>query len=244
MYLSALTANAIKSADKLADTLNNALTGSAKSPQQGNMSNLLSGAEGSAKAESVFKSFELGGKDAASIARLSGSSGDEFSQLKLETGAGQASREGNSSKDASTLYAQTVQTLHSSTGAGPAQETVPVSRLTSMDEVISKAVDAGQKNLVIRIDPPDLGNVQIRLSLDNGVLKAEVRVDSSIVKDAFNLVIPQIKTSLENSGIKVSEFHVDVRDDQNGNGQANNDNNKQKQRQDGEARNAFSGFFA
>jgi len=118
-----------------------------------------------------------------------------------------------------------------------------MSKLTSIDEVISKAVDSGQKNLILRIDPPDLGSLQIRLSFDNGVLKADVRVDSNAVKDTFNLALPQIKTSLENSGIKVSEFHVDVREDQYRNGQESN-NQKQQQRQGRGLKNEFSDFFA
>jgi flagellar hook-length control protein FliK len=70
-----------------------------------------------------------------------------------------------------------------------------------------------------------------------------VRVDSNAIKDAFNLALPQIKTSLENSGIKVSEFHVDVREDQYRNGQQRN-NQDQQQRQDREFKNSFSDFFA
>jgi flagellar hook-length control protein FliK len=238
-YLNALTENAVKPAG-----ISDHVSGQAKSLQQGNLFDAVSESDGSAKANSLLKFVEANGKNTFSSTSLSATSGDEFGQMKIGTGLGQTAGEGNSLKDVSQFYAQSAQGMHTSSGTGPAQETVPVSRLTSVDEIISKAVDTGQKTIVIRIDPPDLGNVQIRLSLDKGVLRADVRVDSNSVKDAFNLAIPQIRTSLENSGIRVSDFHVDVRDEQNGNAQSNNDSNKQKQRQDGEARQAFSGFFA
>jgi flagellar hook-length control protein FliK len=124
------------------------------------------------------------------------------------------------------------------------QETIPSNRISAVDQVISKAINAGQQDIVIRIDPPDLGSIHIRLSLDNGVLKADVRVDSAAVKDSFLAAMPQIKTALENSGVKASVFNVDVRDDQDRSGQSGNNNAKQQQRQDGEAKNAFSDFFA
>src|SRR5208283_1353539 len=100
-----------------------------------------------------------------------------------------------------------------------------------------------QGSLVIRIDPPDLGSMQIKLSLDNGMLKANVSVDSNAVKDSFNLALPQIRTSLENAGIKVSDFQVNVREDQYRNGQERN-NQGQQQRQSRESKNGFSDFFA
>ncbi len=218
----------------------------ANKPQQGTAVNMVLGEGDSTKVETgaELKAFNMGGKDAAVISKASESFDDSFLQLKIETSAGQASADRNSSQDASGFCAQTLQTQPPSNHGGSAsQEVVPVSKLTSVDEVISKAVDAGQKNLIIRIDPPDLGNVQIRLSFDNGVLKADVKVDSTAVKDSFNLALPQIKTSLENSGIKVSEFNVDVREDQYSNGQGSN-NQGQQQRQGRGLKNSFSDFFA
>ena len=200
----------------------------------------------SAKTEAELQSFSQAGKDAASLSKTSGSTGDAISQFEIENSSStsQTSGDKNNSREASGLYAQTIQgQTTSGHEQSPIQETVPVNRLTSLDAVISKAVDSGQKNLVIRIDPPDLGSMHIRLSLDNGVLKADVRVDSSSIKDSFNLALPQIKTSLENAGIKVSEFHVDVREDQYRNGQERN-NQGQQQKQGRGSKNSFSDFFA
>jgi len=241
IFLKPLTENAPNVADVKGEIMKPLIN-----PQQNNATNTVLGVGDSAKVETGadLKAFKLGGKDAASMSKASEAIDDGFSQWKIETSAGQASGDRNSSRDASGLYAQTLQTQPPSIHAGTAsQEVVVVSKLTAVDEVISKAVDAGQKNLIIRIDPPDLGNVQIRLSFDNGVLKADVRVDSSAIKDSFDLALPQIRTSLENSGIKVSEFHVDVREDQYRNGQESN-NQRQQQRQGRGLKNGFSDFFA
>ena len=241
IYLKPLTENSSNIGD-----FKGAIMNAVKKPQQDNAANTLLGAGDFEKIETgaEMKALNLGGKDAATMSKASESFDDGLLQWKIESSASQASGDRNSSRDASGLYAQTLQTQPPSIHAGSAsQEVVSVSKLTSVDEVISKAVDAGQKNLIIRIDPPDLGSVQIKLSFDNGVLKADVRVDSNAVKDSFNLALPQLKTSLENSGIKVSEFHVDVREDQYSNGQGSN-NQGQQQRQGRGLKNGFSDFFA
>lgn len=220
-----------------------------KDLQHGSSSGSVQGTANSAKAEAELQAFNQGGKGAALLSRTSVSSNEALSQFKIDSSAVQnvtpTPDDKSFARDASGLYAQTVQTQPASGhDQSPVQETVPASKLASLDEVISKAVDAGQKNLVIRIDPPDLGSMHIRLSLDNGVLKADVRVDSGSVKDSFNLALPQIKASLENSGIKVSEFHVDVREDQQGDRQERNNQGQQQQRQSREFNKGFFDFFA
>jgi flagellar hook-length control protein FliK len=240
------TANKIdlKLFDKIAANSKDLLLNALKGHSQDSSMNVLPAAD-SVKTEAELQAFGQGGKDAAFLSKTAESADEALSQFKVElnSGSGETGDKSNS-RVSSGLYAQGIQAQTSSVHEqSPIQETVPANRLASLDEVISKALDSGQKNLVIRIDPPDLGSMHIRLSLDNGVLKADVRVDSSSVKDSFNLALPQIKTSLENSGIKISEFHVDVREDQYRNGQERN-NQGQQQRQDKESRNGFSDFFA
>ena len=231
--------------DKISANSRDAFMSALKGFAQGNSSNAIPPTADSAKTEAELQSFSQAGKDAASLSKTSGSTSEAMSQFEMgnSSSTSQTSGDKNNSREASGLYAQTIQGQTSGHEQSSIQETVPVNRLTSMDAVISKAVDSGQKNLVIRIDPPDLGSMHIRLSLDNGVLKADVRVDSGSIRDSFNLALPQIKTSLENAGIKVSEFHVDVREDQYRNGQERN-NQGQQQKQGRGSKNSFSDFFA
>ena len=94
-----------------------------------------------------------------------------------------------------------------------AKEPVHVSRLHELGEPIAKTFGAGDKHLIIKLDPPDLGSIRIKLTMDNGVLKVDFKVESAAVKDMFSTVMPNIKASLEDSGIKLSEFFVDVKED-------------------------------
>ncbi len=232
--------------DKISANSRDAFMSALKGSLQDNSTNAIPPAADSAKTEAELQALSQAGKNSNSLSKTSGSTGEAISQFEIENSPsiGQTSGDKNNSREASGLYAQTIQgQTTSGHEQSPIQETVPVTKLTSLDAVISKAVDSGQKYLVIRIDPPDLGSMHIRLSLDNGVLKADVRVDSSSIKDTFNLALPQIKMSLENAGIKVSDFHVDVRDDQYRNGQERN-NQGQQQKQGRGSKNSFSDFFA
>jgi|GEM_PF-2100215 flagellar hook-length control protein FliK len=240
----------VKSQDKTSSNTIDELFSSEKDSQQSSSPYAAQGTVDSVKAETELKALNEGGKDAVLMSKTAGSSNAPLSQFKIDTSLNQATGQPSAVKEfasaSSGLYAQTMQAQPVlGRDQSPIQETVPANKLTTLDEVISKAMDTGQRNLVIRIDPPDLGSMHIRLSLDNGVLKANVSVDSNSVKDSFNLVMPQIRTSLENSGIKVSEFHVDVREDQYRNGQERNNQGQQQQRQEGrESQNGFSDFFA
>jgi hypothetical protein len=122
-------------------------------------------------------------------------------------------------------------------------EPIHASRLYELGEVMEKTVKAGDKHLLIKIEPPDLGSIQIKLRMDNGMLRADLKVDSPLVKDMFSMAIPQIKTSLEDSGIKVSDFFVDVKEDYYSDGRRQQGDashqNKQNKRQEN-----FFDYFA
>ena len=91
---------------------------------------------------------------------------------------------------------------------------VTVSRPAELDQPILKAIGNGEKYLIIKLDPPDLGSVRIKLTMVDGNIRADLKVDSGVVKDLFNSSIPHIKASLESAGVKVSDIFVDVRKDQ------------------------------
>ncbi|MCL4490673.1 MAG: flagellar hook-length control protein FliK [Nitrospirae bacterium] len=126
------------------------------------------------------------------------------------------------------------------------KETVHVSRLNELSEPIMKTLGAGDRHMIIKLEPPDLGSIQIRLRMDNGVLRADFRVDSPAVKDMFSMAMPQIRESLENSGIRAGEFFVDVKDEfySDGREQRENAQQQQQQRRDKEPEHKFFDFFA
>ncbi|WP_333652367.1 flagellar hook-length control protein FliK [Dissulfurispira sp.] len=125
------------------------------------------------------------------------------------------------------------------------KEPIHISRLHELGEVMEKTVKAGDKHLIIKIEPPDLGSIQIKLGMDNGMLRADLKVDSPAVKDLFSMAIPQIKTSLEDSGIKVSDFFVDVKEDYYSDGRRQQDDtNQQQHKQNKGSKSQFFDYFA
>lgn len=122
------------------------------------------------------------------------------------------------------------------------KEPIHVNRLYELGEVMEKTIRSGDKHLIIKIEPPDLGSIQIKLKMDNGMLRADFKVDSVAVKDLFSMAIPQIKTSLENAGIRVSDFFVDVKDDYYSDNRGQHDNVNQQNKQNKKQDNFFDYF--
>jgi|GEM_PF-2477354 flagellar hook-length control protein FliK len=126
----------------------------------------------------------------------------------------------------------------------PAQETLPVNKLNELSEPIMKTLGSGEKSLLIKLSPPDMGTIEIRLKMENGVLTADFKVDSTAVKDLFSIAMPQIKNSIENSGIKTGNFFANLKDDRSSDGGRQQDTNQQQQRQQKEQKPSFFDFFA
>jgi flagellar hook-length control protein FliK len=92
-----------------------------------------------------------------------------------------------------------------------AKESMHVTKLHEIGNSFIKTLNSGSRHLIINLEPPDLGSVQIKLKMTNGVLTANLKVDSLAVKELFSSALPQIKASLADSGIKLSDFFVDVK---------------------------------
>ncbi|MGO9016518.1 MAG: flagellar hook-length control protein FliK [Dissulfurispiraceae bacterium] len=126
----------------------------------------------------------------------------------------------------------------------PAQETLPVNKLNELSDPIVKTLASGGKSLVIKLSPPEMGTIEIRLKVENGVLTADFKVDSSAVKDLFSVAMPQIKNSIESAGVKTGNFFADLKDDRSTGGGRQQDANQQQQRQQKEQKQSFFDFFA
>ncbi|GAB6182795.1 flagellar hook-length control protein FliK [Thermodesulfovibrio hydrogeniphilus] len=87
---------------------------------------------------------------------------------------------------------------------------LPITRLNDVSSIIFKAVSTSQKNLIVQLEPPELGRILIKLSLDNGSIKADMKVDYPHVKEMLTALVPEIKSNLQSSGIKVSDFLLDL----------------------------------
>jgi flagellar hook-length control protein FliK len=141
-----------------------------------------------------------------------------------------------------------VQQAASNKGETVVKETFHVGRLNEISEPIMKTLSAGDKHLIIKLEPPDLGSIHIKLRIDNsGMLRADFRVNSNVVRDLFSAAMPQIKASLEDSGIKVSNFFVDIKEDyysDSSKRQEQEDANQHQQKQNKQEKYQFFDYFA
>jgi hypothetical protein len=60
----------------------------------------------------------------------------------------------------------------------------------------------------------------------------------------FSLAVPQIKASIEDSGIKAGEFFVDLRDEHYSDGGRQQDESQQQQKRQKEPASHFYDYFA
>jgi flagellar hook-length control protein FliK len=88
-----------------------------------------------------------------------------------------------------------------------------------LDEIISQAKvtvrDAKNAQISIRLNPENLGKMNVSFGLENGVLHAKFLVDSPEVKESLLSNFSTLKDALANEGISVGAFQVDVRGDGN-----------------------------
>lgn len=87
---------------------------------------------------------------------------------------------------------------------------IPTFRLSEIAEAITKTLSTQNRTLVVQLEPPELGKIMIKLTLDNNGLRADLRVDYLHVKEMITGLIPEIKSNLQSSGIRLSDFVLDL----------------------------------
>ena len=76
--------------------------------------------------------------------------------------------------------------------------------------------DARSGSFSVRLYPESLGRVNINFDLDQGILTGKFLVDNREAKEVLWNNIYMLKEKLEESGVSVGEFQVNVREEQNG----------------------------
>lgn len=83
-----------------------------------------------------------------------------------------------------------------------------------LDQVAEKAKFVvrpnGASNMVIKLDPPTLGRIDMRVEVREGVVRAAIVAENNDVKNAIEGNIEHLKKSLHASGLKVDEISVTV----------------------------------
>lgn len=87
-----------------------------------------------------------------------------------------------------------------------------------LDQVVDKARiivrPNGASSMVIKLDPPSLGKIDMRIDVKDGSVRAAIVADSKEVKAAIEGNIENLKNSLNANGLKVDEISVTVGGDQ------------------------------
>lgn len=74
--------------------------------------------------------------------------------------------------------------------------------------------DGKNGSFTLKLNPEELGSVKINIGLEEGVVKAKFIVDNEQAKEALQHNIRSIMEELENSGVAVGEFQVNVSGEQ------------------------------
>lgn len=136
-------------------------------------------------------SGELGADKAALAAKVQSSSGAVFSAF------GQQENSSAQPQNAETAKAQVYQ-----------------ERIFEQVErgILKNAID-GSRQIVLRLDPPELGKLTLSLTVAHGEVKALIRTDSAATTQVVSEQLAQLKQSLEEQGFKVASLDVETRAD-------------------------------
>lgn len=87
---------------------------------------------------------------------------------------------------------------------------LPILKMNELSQGILKALATSNKTLLVQLEPPELGKILIKLTLDNYGVKADMRVEYPHVKEMLTNLLPEIRSNLQSSGIKISDFLLDL----------------------------------
>lgn len=91
--------------------------------------------------------------------------------------------------------------------------TVDPSRFVSR---VARAFGLAQERggpIEIRLSPPELGSLQVRIEMKEGVMTASLDVETPAARNALLDNLPALRDRLEQQQIRLEKFDVDVRDD-------------------------------
>lgn len=86
----------------------------------------------------------------------------------------------------------------------------------NLQEIIDKAKvtvrDSRNGTFTVRLNPQELGNVNVNLVMENGVITGKFLVDNEEVKSLLLSSLNELKYQMEEAGVAVGDFSVDVSD--------------------------------
>ncbi|MGL4514219.1 MAG: flagellar hook-length control protein FliK [Lacipirellulaceae bacterium] len=115
-----------------------------------------------------------------------------------------------------------------SAAGGPAVD--PARFVTRVSRAFEAAADRGGGPIRLRLSPPELGSLEIRLEIRDGAMTATVEADTPAARQALLENLPALRDRLAEQQVRVERFDVNVRDD--GQGGASPRGDAQQQQRD------------
>ncbi len=84
--------------------------------------------------------------------------------------------------------------------------------------------------LRLRLKPPELGSLQLEVRLERGGLTARLEAETQMVRSVLLEHLPQLRDRLEEQGMRVLKFTVDLAQQDAGEGQQQSDTMRSRQR--------------
>jgi flagellar hook-length control protein FliK len=124
---------------------------------------------------------------------------------------------------------QSTAAAHAAAAAAPAPAPTPAVPIANVAFEIAAQSLAGKNRFEIRLDPPELGRIDVRLEIDqDGHVKSRLIVERAETLDMLRRDAPQLERALQQAGLKTSDNALEFslrdqaqhRDDDQGNGNA------------------------
>ncbi|MEO1498041.1 MAG: flagellar hook-length control protein FliK [Planctomycetota bacterium] len=181
-----------------------------------------SGDPGGEASGSTPRSGELAGETVEAAATSS-----EASAAAPTTDGAATIASNSSSANAASNSTSAVASLAPTSGADnliadPTQATPEPAQPPAIDPArfvsrVARAFDFAQQRgggpIEIRLSPPELGTVQLKIELSEGVLTASLETETQAARNALLDNLPALRERLAEQEIRVEKFDVDVRDE-------------------------------
>ncbi|TWT43186.1 flagellar hook-length control protein FliK [Botrimarina hoheduenensis] len=100
-------------------------------------------------------------------------------------------------------------------GGEPRAETPnvdPARFVTRVARAFDLAQERGGGPIQLRLSPPELGSIQLRIEVADGVMTASIETENHAARNALLENLPQLRERLAEQDIRLEKFDVDVRD--------------------------------
>lgn len=147
-------------------------------------------------------------------------------QVKLESAVASVSQPSHTAPAAGTAAATPAAPLPQE----PVVATRPGQFGHAMGVEIARKVEAGEETLRVRLNPDNLGRVEVTLAFEDGNLKATVRAESQRALDLLRQDMPDLARTLDQAGVRTDaqSFRFEARADTGGGQQQGNGQQQQR----------------